>query len=202
MPNEWIDKDTGHKVIKLTRRDGINMSFYFHNNPFVGDEMIFCGGNKKGRSDDNVKKEIYNMNVGNLQIYKVDLKTFGIEQITHEKFPVHTEIVCKKTKEIFYQNKDSVISFNIATKKRKLICVLPNSYGIVTVNMNGTLLAGTYSDPEERDIYKNIELIKEFHDGKDIGGGNPHVWLSISNLICQINNIEKELSLYNPKNKY
>ncbi|HEU5168680.1 MAG TPA: hypothetical protein VFU29_24210, partial [Chitinophagaceae bacterium] len=36
MPNEWIDQSTGHKVIKLTRRDGNNMSFYFHNNPFVG----------------------------------------------------------------------------------------------------------------------------------------------------------------------
>jgi oligogalacturonide lyase len=152
MPNEWIDQDTGHKVIKLTRRDGINMSFYFHNNPFVGDDMIFCGGNKKGRSDDNVKKEIYNMNVGNLQMYKVNLKTLGIEQITDEKFPVHTEIVCKKTKEIFYQNRDSVISFNIATKKRKLVCVLPNFYGIVTVNKDGTFLAGTYSDSKERDI--------------------------------------------------
>jgi oligogalacturonide lyase len=162
MPNEWIDQDTGHKVIKLTRRDGINMSFYFHNNPFVGDDMIFCGGNKKGRSDDNVKKEIYNMNVGNLQMYKVNLKTLGIEQITDEKFPVHTEIVCKKTKEIFYQNRDSVISFNIATKKRKLVCVLPNFYGIVTVNKDGTFLAGTYSDSKERDIYKNNPAKKDF----------------------------------------
>ena len=37
MPNEWIDKTTGHKVIRLTKRAGNNMSFYFHNNPFAGD---------------------------------------------------------------------------------------------------------------------------------------------------------------------
>jgi oligogalacturonide lyase len=36
MPNEWIDKDTGHRVVKLTRRAGRNSSFYFHNNPFIG----------------------------------------------------------------------------------------------------------------------------------------------------------------------
>ena len=29
MPNEWIDKDTGHRIIKLTRRPGRNSSFYF-----------------------------------------------------------------------------------------------------------------------------------------------------------------------------
>ena len=41
MPNEWVDKDTHHKVIKLTRKEGSNYSFYFHNNPFVGNKMVF-----------------------------------------------------------------------------------------------------------------------------------------------------------------
>lgn len=155
MPNEWIDQDTGHKIIKLTRREGVNMSFYFHNNPFVGNEMIFCGGDKKARNDDNIKKEIYNMNVNNLQMYGVNLKTLSIRQFTHEAFPVHSEIVSKKTNEIFYQNKDSVISYNIKTNKRKLVCVLPSKeYGIVTVNSTGTLLAGSYADPQEREILK------------------------------------------------
>jgi len=35
MPDEWIDKDTHHKVVKLTRKEGNNLSFYFHNNPFI-----------------------------------------------------------------------------------------------------------------------------------------------------------------------
>ncbi|HEX6847576.1 MAG TPA: hypothetical protein VF144_11395, partial [Chitinophagaceae bacterium] len=48
MPNEWIDNSTGHKIIKLTRREGNNMSFYFHNSPFAGSKsdgyrMIFYG---------------------------------------------------------------------------------------------------------------------------------------------------------------
>jgi oligogalacturonide lyase len=41
MPEEWIDKSTGHKLIRLTRREGSSMSFYFHNNPFIGNKMVF-----------------------------------------------------------------------------------------------------------------------------------------------------------------
>jgi len=43
MPNEWIDESTGYRIVRLTRRPGNNMSFYFHNNPFVGNKMIFYG---------------------------------------------------------------------------------------------------------------------------------------------------------------
>ena len=47
MPTEWIDQDTGHKMVRLTRLGGSNSSFYFHNNPFIkqrgneGDLMVF-----------------------------------------------------------------------------------------------------------------------------------------------------------------
>ena len=53
MPDEWIDKDTGHKVMKLTRRKGRNSSFYFHNNPFIGNEMVFKGGDVPFAGNDN-----------------------------------------------------------------------------------------------------------------------------------------------------
>ncbi len=41
MPAEWIDKDTHHKVIRLTDDSRSNLSFYFHNNPFVGNRMVY-----------------------------------------------------------------------------------------------------------------------------------------------------------------
>src|SRR5438477_8530642 len=70
MPEEWIDKDTHHKVIRLVRQEGSNASFYFHNNPFIpqkkseGDLMIY-----------------YNSNKGNRQIYALNLKTLQSTQI-------------------------------------------------------------------------------------------------------------------------
>ncbi|MEP6949420.1 MAG: hypothetical protein ABI863_09105 [Ginsengibacter sp.] len=56
MPNEWIDKDTYHKIIKLSRIPGSNMSFYSHNNPFVGNEMAFYNSNnpENGSEDENM----------------------------------------------------------------------------------------------------------------------------------------------------
>jgi oligogalacturonide lyase len=79
MPNEWIDKSTGHKIIKLTRREGNNTSFYFHNNPFIGNKMIFYGTDYLNTAqNDSVKQETYNITAGNKQLYSVDLKTLKV----------------------------------------------------------------------------------------------------------------------------
>src|SRR4051794_21180099 len=91
MPHEWIDKDTHHKVIRLTRKEGANGSFYFHNNPFVGNRMVFYSTDKNGK-----------------QIYTVDLTSLQIQQITNQPSPVNGEIVGAKKKEVFYQVRDSV----------------------------------------------------------------------------------------------
>src|SRR6478672_748798 len=97
MPDEWIDKTTGHKVIRLTRRTGNNMSFYFHNNPFAGDKMIFYGTELLDtHGNDSVKQETGNIPANNKQLYTVDLKTFKVEQITHQANPMNGEILLPK----------------------------------------------------------------------------------------------------------
>ena len=42
MPDEWIDSATHHKIIRLSRIEGNNLSFYFHNNPFYKNRMVFA----------------------------------------------------------------------------------------------------------------------------------------------------------------
>src|SRR5262245_14357570 len=82
MPDEWIDKSTGHKIIRLTRRTGNNTSFYFHNNPFIGNKMIFYGTNFLFTPrDDSAKQEMANISAANKQLYDVDLKTLKVEQL-------------------------------------------------------------------------------------------------------------------------
>jgi oligogalacturonide lyase len=157
MPDEWIDKDTRHKVIKLTRRDGSNMSFYFHNNPFVGDKMIFYGTSPSNSlKNDSVKQEIYNTTAGNKQIYSVDLKTLKIEQLTFQNSPMNGEIVAPKNHLVYYQIKDSIFSTNIDTKQTKLVYVFPADFkaGITTVNADETLLGGAWSTDKEKEILK------------------------------------------------
>src|SRR5580658_5778187 len=60
-PKEWIDKDTGHRVIRLSDEPG-SSSLYFHQNAFSpdGKEMFFTSPTG---------------------IYQVDLTTHKIDQI-------------------------------------------------------------------------------------------------------------------------
>lgn len=157
MPNEWIDKDTKHKVIRLTRLEGkSNLSFYFHNNPFIGNSMIFYSSNKND-VDSVAKQEISSVVSPNRQIHLLDLNTLKSEQLTNHASPMNGEIVDNKTGIVYYQIKDSVYSVNAKTKETKLIYVFPNDFkaGITTINADGTLLAGVKASDEEKEILKN-----------------------------------------------
>lgn len=156
MPDEWIDADTHHKIIKLTRRQGSNMSFYFHNNPFVGNKMLFYGSDRQN-SEKIAKQETYNNNARNKQLYTVDLTTLQVEQLTHQPSPMKGEIVSAKRKEVFYQVGDTVFATNIGTKKERKVYVFPPDFrgDITSVNADGSLLGGARALDDEKEIFKN-----------------------------------------------
>jgi oligogalacturonide lyase len=166
MPNVWIDKDTHHKIIKLSRIPGSNMSFYFHNNPFVGNEMVFYNSSnpKNGGEDENKKFEVYDQNIRNKQLYKLDLSTLKTTQLTNHPLSMSGEIVSSKLKEAFYQIKDSVFAVNIETRKERLVYVFPPDFkaGITTVNADGTLLAGAWSGDKEKELFKDHPEKKDY----------------------------------------
>lgn len=158
MPDEWIDSETGHKVILVTRREGDNSSFYFHNNPFIppqgneGDIMVFYGSDKPHGSDS------LDRGGQNRQLYTVNLKTLEIEQITHHHFPMSGEIVGKKRREVFYQSRDSVFATHIDSRESRLIYVFPDSLNgqVTTLNADETLLGGVFSSKAK------LELLRQF----------------------------------------
>jgi len=156
MPDEWIDQSTHHRIIKLTRRDGGNMSFYFHNNPFIDDKMVFYGTDEKDKSGVS-KQETYNLNARNKQLYTVSLSSLKIEQLTHHLQPMHGEIVSTKRREVFYQVQDSVFAVNVDTKKERLVFVFPEDFkgDVTTVNADGTLLGGVKGSDDEKKIFKD-----------------------------------------------
>jgi oligogalacturonide lyase len=157
MPNEWIDKDTHHKVIKLTRNGGSNLSFYFHNNPFIGNKMVYFGSNATGDEVSDLKRETVSSTAArNRQIYLLDLATFKAEQLTHHSSPMSGEIVHAKSGNIFYQIGDTVYCVNANTKKVKLVYVFPEDFkaSVTTINADGTLLAGAISDEKEKEIFR------------------------------------------------
>ncbi|HEX7845828.1 MAG TPA: oligogalacturonate lyase family protein [Chitinophagaceae bacterium] len=156
MPDEWIDKDTHHRVVKLTRIEGSNYSFYFHNNPFVGNKMIFYNSAPQKADEQAAKVEISNINSNRKQIYWVDLKTLKTEQLSNHPTAMNGEIVSAKTGKVFFQVKDSVFSVDLKTKKETLEYVFPADFkaSITCVNADGTLLGGAKSSDEEKELFK------------------------------------------------
>ena len=166
MPDEWIDKDTKHKVVRLTRKEGSNYSFYFHNNPFAGNKMVFYNSAPQKQEEQAAKVEIYNTSARNRQIYMVDLQTLEIEQLTNHATAMNGEIVSAKTNEIFFQVKDSIFSVDIKTKKETLVYVFPADFkaSITCVNADGTLLAGAKSSDEEKELFKKYPGKSSYFD--------------------------------------
>jgi oligogalacturonide lyase len=160
MPAEWIDKDTHHKVVRLSAGlTGSSLSFYFHNNPFIGNEMIFYNNSKQAAAEvtDMKREEVKPGNTNNRQLYSIDLATKKTTQLTFRNSPMNGEVVSEKTKTVFYQVKDSVFALDYKTKKERLVFVFPADFksSISAVNADGTLLGGSRATDAEKEILKN-----------------------------------------------
>jgi oligogalacturonide lyase len=142
MPLEWVDEDTGHRVVRLSRRQGPNRSFYFHNAPFLegrdgGDLMVYYGATDQGP-----------------QLFVLDLETLESTQLTEHDGRISGEIVGPLRREVFYQNGDTVFATHVDTRETRVVFIFPPGYegGISTLNADETLLAGVRSTPEKREV--------------------------------------------------
>lgn len=149
MPSEWIDKDTKHKIKKIIPLEGNNSSFYFHNNPFIDNNMVFYNTPASSKIVINKMGKVENSDIKGKQLYIINLETSKTEQLTSHYNPVNGEIVHSGTKQVYYQVLDSVFSININTRQQKLVYVFPENIPgrITTVNADGSLLAGAYQVP-------------------------------------------------------
>ncbi|MEO6314551.1 MAG: oligogalacturonate lyase family protein [Chitinophagaceae bacterium] len=158
MPAAWIDKDTHHKVMRLTNNGRSNMSFYFHNNPFIGNSMVFYSSEATQPDKEKaVKQETYNSNTKDKQLYMLDLKTLQSAPLTQQAAPMNGEIVGRKGRNVYYQIADSIFLTNIDTRKTELVYVFPPDFkaSITTLNADETLLAGAWSNDKEKELFKN-----------------------------------------------
>jgi oligogalacturonide lyase len=124
LPKEWIDPDTGHRVVRLTEEPE-SESLYFHQNAYTatGDKMIFTS--RTG-------------------LYAYDFKTGKSDQLTDGR--VSNLIVGPKSRRAFYFKGDTVFATNIDT--RETVAIVKNAelragsgFGI---NADETLLGGSY----------------------------------------------------------
>jgi oligogalacturonide lyase len=123
-PKTWIDKDTGHRVVRLTNEPG-SASFYFNVNAYTPDG----------------KEMVYTTPEG---ISVLNLKT--LETRTVVKGKVHTIVVGHKTPSVFYirPEDNELYKTNVDTGITTMLAKVPLHGNISTVNADETLAAGTY----------------------------------------------------------
>jgi oligogalacturonide lyase len=131
-PREWIDRETGHRVVRLSEQPG-SQSFYFHQNGFTAD-----GG-----------KLVFET-PGGLSTY--NFKTKKIERIVEGR--AGNVIVGKRTRKVFYLKGDAVYETDVDTKATRVIvrdAKLRTGSGFA-VNADETLLGGSLTTGDAPEI--------------------------------------------------
>jgi oligogalacturonide lyase len=128
LPREWVDADTGHKVVRLSRENG-SQSLYFHQNGYTPDGKKLAITSPTG-------------------IYTIDLQSRQIHRVVEGR--ANLIMVGKKNGHIYYTKGGfggprTVHSIDPATRQEREIAKLPAGGTVTTVNSDETLLAGSVS---------------------------------------------------------
>jgi oligogalacturonide lyase len=133
-PREWIDPDTGHKVIRLSTEPG-SQSLYFHQNAYTPDG----------------KKLIITTPSG---ISTIDLATREIQKVVDGR--IRVIIAGYKTGDIYYMKDGSVYATSIDGKTTRHVAKLPENGSVNSVNADETLLAGSITQPAATTLPANL----------------------------------------------
>lgn len=150
-PRTWVDKDTGHRVIRLTDEPG-SSAFYFNVNGYSPDDRYM----------------IYTAPDG---IHTLELATRKTRLLVPNPAPPagaaaaepgarfrnanHAIVVGHKTDSVFYSHMDPETKLNTVFKADMVsgqitkLATLPPRASVATVNADETLGAGVYAETEE-----------------------------------------------------
>lgn len=132
LPTEWIDADTGHRVVQLSTEPG-SESLYFNLNPFTPDGQKMVITTPDGISTINLQtREVEKIVEGRVNIIMVGHKTGQIYYI-------------KRTIENGVTNR-IVCATDPKTKATREIFTLARGETVATVNADETLLGGTITE--------------------------------------------------------
>jgi oligogalacturonide lyase len=132
-PTSWIDPDTRHRIVRLTREPG-SASLYFNQNGYTADgkKMIFTTPNG---------------------ISVLDLQTHAAKPVVEGK--VRVIVTGRKTQQVYYLQDGAVWAADVDTGAKRQVGKLPPHGSIATVNADETLLAGTYIEGNGQDYGAN-----------------------------------------------
>lgn len=144
LPAEWVDADTGHRVIRLSREDG-TQSLYFNQNAYTADG-----------------KKLIVTTAGN-GISTIDLATRDVKPLIEG--PVSVLFAGRKTGDVYYTkrmpggrggaasaNQTIVYAANVQNGVSREVVKLPPGRNVAALNADETLFLGTYVDGPARTV--------------------------------------------------
>ena len=148
-PTSWVDKDTGHRVIRLTSEPN-SSGFYFNVNAYSPDGKIMVYNAPDGIHTLDLAARKTRLLVANPP------RPADAQPGTPAYFrnAVHTIVVGHKTNSVFFTKFDpdtklsTVYKADLYTGEVTKLASLPPRAGIATVNADETLAAGTYNEHE------------------------------------------------------
>src|SRR6266480_3154351 len=129
VPREWIDADTGHRVIRLSDEPG-SQSLYFHQNAYTPDGEKLIITTPTGLST-------------------INLKTRVIDKVVEGR--VNVIVVGRKTGQVYYvKNRTTVYATDLKTHATREIAKLPPRASVSNINADETLIAGSITEGGDR----------------------------------------------------
>ena len=152
-PSTWVDKDTGHRVYRLTDEPG-SSAFYFNVNDYTpdGKELIYTAPDGIHVLTLATKKT--RLLVPNPP--RPETPEDSKDPMARFRGRIHAIVVGRKTPTVFFSKSEAgnkpgayvstVYAANIETGAVKKLVTLPAGASIVTINADETLGAGTMND--------------------------------------------------------
>ena len=128
LRREWIDPDTGHRVVRLSDEPG-SASLYFHQNAYTPDGEKLIITTPSGLST-------------------INLKTRAIEKVVDGR--VNIIMTGPKTGHVYYARAGTIYATDLNNKATREVVKLPPRGSIASVNADETLLAGIIDDGPPR----------------------------------------------------
>jgi oligogalacturonide lyase len=147
-PKTWVDKDTGHRVFRLTDEPG-SSGFYFNNNAYTpdGKTMIYSAPDGIHGMDMATRKT--RLIVPN----PPRPATPDTDPMARYRNGVHAIVAGNKTNSVFFSKFDpatkqsSIYKADVYSNEVTKLATLPaGAAGVATVNADETLAAGTMND--------------------------------------------------------
>ncbi len=147
-PKTWVDKDTGHRVWRVTDEPG-SSGFYFNVNAYTPDLKTMIYSAPDG---------IHGMDLATKKTWLIVPNPPRPEGADAQQFRfggVHAIIAGRKTNSVFYTQADptthvtAIYKADVYTKQITKLTDLPKGMGVATINADETLGAGTINDNQD-----------------------------------------------------